>query len=189
MRTDIQKQENINLGTLAEQFVVNKINSLNNKNYSAIGIDEALQYKRSAAINHKEGDIYIVKNGLTFKIDIKSSVKNTSPVINIDAKDKNGKIYLKAERFLRPIIFDYYIGVGLFNNDPDDLNQKVLYTLLKTSEFKALLLDDPTHKFGLENYSKGKDINDSDYIFMNKFKGCKSYFESDNIEEILKRIV
>ena len=47
----------------------------------------------------------------------------------------------------------------------------------------------PTHKFGLENYSKGKDINDSDYIFMNKFKGCKSYFESDNIEEILKRIV
>ena len=189
MRTDIQKQENIKLGTLAEQFVVNKINSLNNKNYSAIGIDEALQYKRSAAINHKEGDIYIVKNGLTFKIDIKSSVKNASPVINIDIKDKNGKIYLKAERFLRPITFDYYIGVGFFNNDPDDLNQKVLYTLLKTSEFKALLLDDPTHKFGLENYSKGKDINDSDYIFMDKFKGCKSYFESDNIEEILKRIV
>ena len=60
---------------------------------------------------------------------------------------------------------------------------------LKTSEFKALLLDDPTHKFGLENYSKGKDINDSDYIFMNKFKECKSYFESDNIEDILEKII
>ena len=189
MRTDDQKQENIKLGTLAEQFVVNKINSLNNKNYSAISIDEALQYKRFAAVNHKEGDIYINKNGLTFKIDIKSSTKYASPVINIDAKDKNGKIYLKAELFLGPITFDYYIGVGFFNNDPNDLDQKVHYTLLKTSEFKALLLDDPTHKFGLENYSKGKDINDSDYIFMNKFKECKSYFESDNIEDILERII
>ena len=57
MRTDEQKQENVKLGTLAEQFVVNKINSLNNKNYSAISIDDALQYKRFADVNHKEGDI------------------------------------------------------------------------------------------------------------------------------------
>ena len=84
VRTYNQKQENVKLGTLAEQFVVNKVNSLNNKNYSAIGIDDAFQYKRSAAVNHKEGDIYIIKNGITFKIDIKSSVKNASPVINID---------------------------------------------------------------------------------------------------------
>lgn len=187
MRTDDQKHENVELGIIAEQFVVNKINSLNNKNYSAASIDDVLQYKRSAAVNHKEGDIYIVKNGLTFKIDIKSSIKNASPVINIDAKDKNGKIYLKAERFIHPITFDYYIGVGFFNNNPNDLNQKVRYTLLKTSEFKSLLLDDPTHKFGLENYTKSD--SDADYIFMNKFKECKSYFESDNIEEILKRIV
>ena len=28
MRTDVQKQENVKLGTLAEQFLVNKINNL-----------------------------------------------------------------------------------------------------------------------------------------------------------------
>lgn len=185
MRTKEQKQASVQYGERAERFIVNKINNLNNTDYTASVIDEILDEKRSPYINHIEGDIYIIKNEKTYKVDIKSSIKYPYPVINIDYK-QNGNVVLKMQKFLSEIHHDYYIGVGYFNNDEFDMEQRANYILLKTSDFKHIMLDDPEYTFVRLNYKCGTE---SDYIRIDAFKDvAPSYFESDNIEEILKRI-
>lgn len=161
---------------------------------------------RSPEKNHKEGDIHVYKpiqkiNLLDAQqyyrklLDIKVT-KGGIPTLNLD--DNWHK--LTTAEYFNGVYHDYYLGIANFNNNPNDINQYVTYTLIKTSEVLNAILDSkndylvrPSDKelvHGSRYLSKKIGIyGGADFTYFDSFKDlCPSYFESDNINEILEKI-